>query len=72
MIKTLVNGIWVTDAIKDYSQGRQPAQPNLQAQIAKLTAQRDALATALRTVSDCKKITEVRKCLVHARAVYPK
>lgn len=70
MTKTKINGKWVNDPIKDYSNGspssRQPAQTS------KVQAQHKAMAEALSAVAQCKSITEVRKVLTHGRAVYPR
>ncbi len=69
MTKTKVNGKWVNDPIKDYSNGSSSRQP---AQATKLQSQHDAMVSALASIAQCKSITEVRKCLTHARAVYPR
>ena len=66
MLRTKINGKYVTDTPKDLSNG-QPAQTN-----AKLQAQNKAMASALASIAQCKSITEVRKCLTHARASYPR
>ena len=69
MLRTKINGKWVNDPIKDYSNGRKP-QPTNQNQ--KLQAQRDSMAEALASIAQCKNIGQVRKCLEHARQVYPR
>jgi len=71
MTKTLVNGVWVKDPIKDYSDGKQTAKI-AQHGANKFQAQRDAMAEALASIAQCKNIGQVRKCLEHARQVYPK
>jgi hypothetical protein len=72
MTKTKINGKWVYDAQKDYS--NKPAQTTkTTAPVAtKIVAQRDAMAEALKSIAQCKNISQVRKCLEHARQVYPK
>ena len=63
MLRTKINGKYVDDKPKQ----AQPAQTNT-----KLIAQHKAMAEALASINQCKSITEVRKCLTHARAVYPR
>lgn len=69
MTRTKIDGRWVNDPIRQATSSRQPAQNQ---QLQKLQAQHNAMALALASISQCKSIVEVRKCLVHARAVYPR
>lgn len=64
MTRTKINGQWVDDNPKDLRQSTTATSDKLQ-------RQHDALAEALRAIKQCKSITEVRKCIVHAQAVYP-
>ena len=64
MMRTKINGKYVADAPKDLTRGPTPNAKQL-------LLQRNAMAEALKSISQCKSITEVRKCLVHAREVYP-
>jgi len=67
MTKTLVNGKWITDPIKDYSNGK--AQPRANQDL--LARQKASMAQTLASVAQCKNITQVRKCLEHGRQTYP-
>ena len=65
MTKTLINGKWVTDPIKDYSNGKPTSGSDL------CNRQKASMAQTLASIAQCKSITEVRKCLEHGRQVYP-
>jgi len=67
MLRTKINGKYVTDKQKDLSNS-QPAKTIRDM----IIAQHGAMSTALTSISQCKSITEVRKCLTHAREVYPR
>jgi len=71
MTRTKINGVWVYDPIKDLSNGKQTAKIAQQG-CNKLELQRDAMAEALASIAQCKNIGQVRKCLEHARQVYPR
>jgi len=68
MTKTLINGKWVLDPIKDYSNGKASPRAN---QSDLLARQKASLVMTLSGVSQCKSITEVRKVLEHGRQTYP-
>ena len=60
MTRTLVNGKYILDPIKDYS-----------INVKLLQAQHTSMINSLNAIRQCKNITQVRKCLVHARQSYP-
>jgi len=68
MTKTLINGKWVLDPIKDYSNGKTAPRANQSDLVAR---QKASLVMTLSGVSQCKSITEVRKVLEHGRQTYP-
>ena len=68
MTKTLVDGKWVNDPIKDYSNGKpQPKGPNL-AHIQSLQAQVQRMSQLLLAIEKCTKMTDVRILISTAKA----
>ena len=70
MTKTLINGKWVYDPIKDYSNGK-TAQTQNQRNCELIQAQKDHMVQGLQAIAQCKSITDVRKVMTHLRATYP-
>lgn len=68
MTKTKINGVWVLDKQKDYSNGQPSPRAN---QFDLVARQRASMAFTLASIKQCKNITQVRKCLEHGRQTYP-
>ena len=60
MTRTLINGKYVMDPIKDLS-----------IDIKLIQRQHTAMIDSLNAIRQCKNISQVRKCLVHTRQSYP-
>lgn len=70
MTRTKIDGKWVKDAQKDYSNGKpRPTQPVQNNNL--LARQKDSMAQTLASVAQCANIAQVRKCLEHGRQTYP-
>ena len=74
MTRTLVNGKWVNDQPKDYSNGKQPLQvdPNQSATIAKLHEQLNHMHTLVKAIDQCTRIADAKQHIRVARASYPR
>jgi hypothetical protein len=68
LTRTKINGKWVNDPIKDYSNGK-AKQPN---QVAKLQAQLNHLATLVKGIDDCTRMVDAKELIRRARASYPR
>ena len=71
MTKTLVNGKWIADPIKDYSNGAKPIQ-NQSAELAKVQAQLNHMHTLVKAIDGCTKIADAKQHIRVARASYPR
>ena len=74
--RTKINGRYIDDPIKDYSNGTSPksnksSESALAKELTLIKAQRDSLINTLKGVGQCKNITQVRKVLEHGRQTYP-
>ena len=66
MTRTLVDGKWINDPLRDYSDGKaRPVHSDL------IARQKASMASTLASVAQCANITQVRKCLEHGRQSYP-
>lgn len=70
MTRTKIDGKWVKDPQKDYSNGRKPMGPN-QAHIQSLQAQVKRMSDLLLTIEKCTKMTDVRVLISTAKASKP-
>jgi len=70
MLRTKINGKWVTDPQKDYSNGK-TKPTNTNAQVALLQAQVAHLANLVKGIDQCTKMVDAKVLIRTARASYP-
>ncbi len=70
MLRTKINGKWVTDPQKDYSNG-QTKPTNTNAQVALLQAQVAYLANLIKGISQCTKMVDAKILIKTAKTSYP-
>jgi hypothetical protein len=68
MTKTKVNGKWVTDPQKDYSNGKTVAKND----VVLLQAQLAHLANLVKGIDQCTKMVDAKQLIRIARASYPR
>ena len=67
MTRTKIDGKWVNDTQKDYSNGK--VQPVRNQDL--LARQKASMVMTLSGVAQCTNIAQVRKVLEHGRQTYP-